>query len=248
MYPCMVIQVVQSFSKKKKKVFLLNNLPPPTLFFLNCLFLVIWICLGHLAPSSKGLSTIPICLNPNHSSRSLQWGIRHGYSSQWMSCLFVPIVLFPYTTYDRLDSRPLLFTAPSCGRIIRHPHNLTAPIKCEQKWHVPHPSRALKVMWPSHCTFFFAMSGISFERGCPSNLGPGEMKICGVHRWSLVQLSWDWKINVWGTWVAQWLSVCLWLRSWSQGPGIESPSGLPTGSLLLPLPVSLPLCVSLMNK
>ena len=24
-----------------------------------------------------------------------------------------------------------------------------------------------------------------------------------------------------GAWVVQWLSVCLWLRSWSQGPGIE---------------------------
>ena len=35
-----------------------------------------------------------------------------------------------------------------------------------------------------------------------------------------------------------------------QGPGIESCIGLPAGSLLLPLPVSLPLSqsVSLMNK
>ena len=32
------------------------------------------------------------------------------------------------------------------------------------------------------------------------------------------------------------------------GPGIQSPTGLPAGSLLLPLSVSLPLCVSLMNK
>ena len=35
-----------------------------------------------------------------------------------------------------------------------------------------------------------------------------------------------------GTWVAQWLSICLWLRSWPQGPGIEScASGFPPGSL-----------------
>ena len=33
-----------------------------------------------------------------------------------------------------------------------------------------------------------------------------------------------------------------------QGPGIESHIGLPTGSLLLLLPISLPLSVSLMNK
>ena len=34
------------------------------------------------------------------------------------------------------------------------------------------------------------------------------------------------------TWVAQWLSICLWLRSWPQGPGIEScASGFPPGSL-----------------
>ena len=32
------------------------------------------------------------------------------------------------------------------------------------------------------------------------------------------------------------------------GPGIESLIRLPAGSLLLPLPMCLPLCVSLMNK
>ena len=46
-----------------------------------------------------------------------------------------------------------------------------------------------------------------------------------------------------GAWVAQWLSVCLWLRAGS-GPRIESHIGLPAWVLLLPLPVSLPLCVS----
>ena len=51
------------------------------------------------------------------------------------------------------------------------------------------------------------------------------------------------------TGVAQWLRVCLWLRSWSPwGPGIKSHNGLPAWSLLLPLPMSLPLYVSLMNK
>ena len=51
----------------------------------------------------------------------------------------------------------------------------------------------------------------------------------------------------WGPWVAQWLSICLWLRSWSWGPGMESHIRVPSGSLLLPLPVSLPLsfCVCL---
>ena len=37
----------------------------------------------------------------------------------------------------------------------------------------------------------------------------------------------------WGTLVAQWLTVCLWLRSWSRGPGVKSCIGLPTGNLLL---------------
>ena len=40
--------------------------------------------------------------------------------------------------------------------------------------------------------------------------------------------------------MARWLSICLWLRTGSWGLGIESPTGLPAGSLLLPLPVSLP--------
>ena len=48
--------------------------------------------------------------------------------------------------------------------------------------------------------------------------------------------------------VAQWLSVCLWFRARSQGPGIKSHIGLTIGSLLLPLPILLPFCVSLMNK
>ena len=46
------------------------------------------------------------------------------------------------------------------------------------------------------------------------------------------------------TWAAQWLSV-LWLRLLSQGPGKKSHIRLPTGSLLLPLPMSLPLSVGL---
>ena len=40
------------------------------------------------------------------------------------------------------------------------------------------------------------------------------------------------------TWVAQWLST-------SQDPRIKSQIGLPTGSLLLPLPMSLPLSLCL---
>ena len=41
--------------------------------------------------------------------------------------------------------------------------------------------------------------------------------------------------------VAQWLSICLWLRVWSWGLGIESCIGLPAGSLLL---LCLCLCLS----
>ena len=44
-----------------------------------------------------------------------------------------------------------------------------------------------------------------------------------------------------GTWVAQWLSICLWLRF--RGPEIKSHIRLPVGILLLPLPMSLPLSV-----
>ena len=49
----------------------------------------------------------------------------------------------------------------------------------------------------------------------------------------------------WGTWVAQWLSACLWLKLLTQGPGIESRIWLPARTLLLPLPMSLPLYVCL---
>ena len=46
------------------------------------------------------------------------------------------------------------------------------------------------------------------------------------------------------TWVAQWLSVCLWPRSWPRGPEIESHIGLPAGSLLLCPSV----CVSALSR
>ena len=51
-------------------------------------------------------------------------------------------------------------------------------------------------------------------------------------------------------WVAQWLSICLWLKLWLQGPGMESHIEFPAGSLLLPLSMSLPLsvCLSWVNK
>ena len=57
------------------------------------------------------------------------------------------------------------------------------------------------------------------------------------------------KSKVRDTWVAQQLSICLWLRAWSWSPGIEFHIGLPEWSLLLPLPVcvSLSLSVSFMN-
>ena len=48
-----------------------------------------------------------------------------------------------------------------------------------------------------------------------------------------------------GAWVAQRLSICLWLSSRSWGLGIKSCIGLPVGSLLPPLPMSLSLCLCL---
>ena len=51
-------------------------------------------------------------------------------------------------------------------------------------------------------------------------------------------------------WVAQQFSDCLWPRAWSWSPGINSHVRLPAWSLLLCLPVSLPLslCLSWTNK
>ena len=53
-------------------------------------------------------------------------------------------------------------------------------------------------------------------------------------------------------WVAYRFGACLWSRAWSWSPGVESQIRLLAWSLLLPLPASLPLflslCVSIMNK
>ena len=53
-------------------------------------------------------------------------------------------------------------------------------------------------------------------------------------------------ITLWrDAWVAQWSSICLWLRAWSQGPGIESRIGLLYGAYFsLCLGLCLSLCVS----
>ena len=51
------------------------------------------------------------------------------------------------------------------------------------------------------------------------------------------------------TWVVQWLSICVQLWSWSQGPGIKSHIGLPWREPASPSAyVSASLSVSLMNK
>ena len=76
-----------------------------------------------------------------------------------------------------------------------------------------------------------------FHRAQGEGLGPGNgfQKEC---------LGWFLKNKEEGTWVAQWLSIWLWLSSWSWGPGIESCIGFPAWSLLLPLCLCLSLCVS----
>ena len=55
-------------------------------------------------------------------------------------------------------------------------------------------------------------------------------------------------LSLWVIWVAQWLGICLWLRSWSRSSGIWSLIELPMGNLLLPLPMSPSLCLSWINK
>ena len=55
------------------------------------------------------------------------------------------------------------------------------------------------------------------------------------------------KFVIAGTWVAQWLSICLWLRSWSRGPGIESHLRLPREPASPSAYVSASPCVSWIN-
>ena len=49
-------------------------------------------------------------------------------------------------------------------------------------------------------------------------------------------------------WLSGWASICLRLRSWSQGPGIESCIRLPCRTMPLPVSLSLSLCLSWINK
>lgn len=126
------------------------------------------------------------------------WGACHGYGSQDL-----PPTSFSEHSFSTLfvideNLGPCyLKSLPMKGLLLRYSHNLMGAIKREWKWHVLRPSRALKaISWYPPCTFFSAVRDISLEGGCPTILGPRKMKICGVHRWSLAQLSWEWKINL----------------------------------------------------
>ena len=68
--------------------------------------------------------------------------------------------------------------------------------------------------------------------------------------WVIFFHSFSYKTKMRDPWVAQRFGACLWPRARSWRPGIESHVGLPAWSLLLPLPVSLPLslCVTIINK
>ena len=80
------------------------------------------------------------------------------------------------------------------------------------------------------------------------DISPAIMPLVGqwVHHfqgavWDRTKRPLHFKLDFWvqGRLVAQWLSVCLWLRLWSWGPGIEYCFMFPVESLLLPLPLSL---------
>ena len=79
-----------------------------------------------------------------------------------------------------------------------------------------------------------------------------EVRKSSIDGWKFVEDQYIYMVSKYlstrGTWVVQWLSIHLWFRLWSHGPEIESHIKLPIGKLLLPLPMSRPLSVSLMNK
>ena len=71
--------------------------------------------------------------------------------------------------------------------------------------------------------------------------------VTDVRKMYYLQLKlWQIRDNIIGVpgWLSGW-AICLWLRAWSWGPGIKPCIGVPAESLLLPLPVSLPLSLCL---
>ncbi|XP_038305668.1 uncharacterized protein LOC102153776 [Canis lupus familiaris] len=126
--------------------------------------------------------------------------------------------------------------------------------RCDQRWlwwrqAPPRPARH----WPSPPSAGWALPrgeagsqhlvlGLSHPGPGP---GPGSDNylLFFLGPWQL-----DKKGTVRGICMAQWLSICLWLRSCSGVLGSRPALGSSAGNLLLPLPMSLPLSVSLMNK
>ena len=88
--------------------------------------------------------------------------------------------------------------------------------------------------------FHYSCLGVlpTWELTCPRMSPRNKSQIPALTQW-LGYTFWR-KCQRRGIWVAQWLSVCLQLRSWSKDLEIKSYIRLPAGSLLLPLPMSLP--------
>ena len=83
---------------------------------------------------------------------------------------------------------------------------------------------------------------VMVTRPCKCIINHGMYTLHG--RWILSQESWSFG----DPWVVQRFSTCLWPRAWSWSPRIKSRIGLPAWSLLLPLPMSLPLSLSLSHE
>ena len=95
---------------------------------------------------------------------------------------------------------------------------------------------------------FYSNSACSTDHQSQMSKVYFSLCMCCSRKWYFVGMYF--KCTWRGAWVAQWLNIWLWLRSWSWGPRIKSCIGLPIGSLLLLLLISLPLslCVSWISK
>ena len=171
------------------------------------------------------LPNFPLCLKHNHINH-INLAAKEGTKAQKVQTLASRLTLdvLLLKTNERIDI---------CG-------NSQSPLPCFlfyvdiEKHGVWISKRNLKKgIWPWILSIFLEDSK--------------SMTLCSFSSWVLQgprpRIS-EQKWKSWEAWVAQWFSICLWLRSWSWGPVIKSCTRLPRGSMLLSLPMSLPLCVS----
>ena len=148
---------------------------------------------------------------------------------------------------DKWSERPCQFY------FVRHLGTENGPFVCVAPWHVeegwrarPRDRAGRRLQALRERTALISLCISSYCGSLSSSQDCSKVKRVNVN-WIIWNDVWFHRSRTAkrGTWVAQWLNICPWLRAWSpRDPGIESHIRLPVGSISLCLCLCLSLYVS----